>query len=93
MPLSIASDMKLEDVSGSVYNFLRRKLGLKIQSAHSTVRVKKADESDKENLLLADNEAIAEVEKVVYLENGKAFEYSFTRHRYDKFEFKAITVM
>lgn len=93
MPLSIASDMKLEDVNGSIYNFLQKKLGLKIQSAHSTVRVKKADESDKENLLLVDNEAIAEVEKVVYLENGKAFEYSFTRHRYDKFEFKAITVI
>jgi len=93
MPLSIASDMKLEDVNGSIYNFLQKKLGLKIQSAHSTVRVKKADESDKENLLLMDNETIAEVEKVVYLENGKAFEYSFTRHRYDKFEFKAITVM
>lgn len=93
MPISIASDMKLEDVNGSIYNFLQKKLGLKIQSAHSTVRVKKADESDKENLLLMDNETIAEVEKVVYLENGKAFEYSFTRHRYDKFEFKAITVM
>lgn len=93
MPLSIASDMKLENVNGSIYNFLQKKLGLKIQSAHSTVRVKKADESDKENLLLMDNETIAEVEKVVYLENGKAFEYSFTRHRYDKFEFKAITVM
>ncbi len=59
MPISIASDMKLEDVNGSIYNFLQKKLGLKIQSAHSTVRVKKADESDKENLLLMDNETIA----------------------------------
>ena len=40
-----------------------------------------------------EGEPIAEVEKVVYLENGRAFEYSFSRHRYDKFEFKAITVL
>lgn len=93
MPLSIAGGIKIEDVNGSIYNFLQKKLGLKIQSAHSIVRVKKADEFDKEYLLLLDGEPIAEVEKVVYLENGRAFEYSFTRHRYDKFEFKAITVI
>lgn len=93
MPLSIAGGIKIEDVNRSIYNFLQKKLGLKIQSAHSTVRIKKADEFDKEYLLLIDGEPIAEVEKVMYLENGRAFEYSFTRHRYDKFEFKAITVM
>nr|WP_312291469.1 GntR family transcriptional regulator [Clostridium chromiireducens] len=93
MPLSIAEGIKKEDVNGSIYNFLQKKLGLKIQSAHSTVRVSKADEFDKEYLLLMDGDPIAEVEKVVYLENGKAFEYSFSRHRYDNFEFKAITVI
>ncbi|WP_368044139.1 hypothetical protein [uncultured Clostridium sp.] len=34
-----------------------------------------------------------EVERVAYLDNGKAFEYSFARHRYDKYEFKTITVI
>jgi GntR family transcriptional regulator len=93
MPLSIAEGIKMEDVNGSIYNFLQRKLGLKIQSAHSTVRIKKAEKLDEENLLLMEGEPIAEVEKVVYLENGRAFEYSFCRHRYDKFEFKSITVL
>jgi GntR family transcriptional regulator len=93
MPLSIVRNLKLDDVKGSIYNFLKNKLGLKIQSVHSTIRIKKVDECDKENLLLKDDEMVAEVEKVVYLDNGKPFEYSFARHRYDKFEFKAITVV
>lgn len=93
IPLVIAQGLKKSDVKGSIYNFLQKKLQLKIQSAHSTVRAKKCDECDKENLLLSDDEPIIEVERVGYLENGKVFEYSFSRHRYDKFEFKAITVL
>ncbi|MBU5454758.1 UTRA domain-containing protein [Caproiciproducens sp. MSJ-32] len=38
------------------------------------------------------DEPIIEVERIGYLDNGKVFEYSFSRHRYDKFEFKAIIV-
>lgn len=93
IPLYIAQGLKKSDAKGSIYNFLQRKLNLKIQSAHSTVRAKKADKLDKENLLLGDDEPIIEVERVGYLDNGKVFEYSFSRHRYDKFEFKAITVI
>lgn len=93
IPLAIAQGLKRSDTKGSIYNFLQKKLHLKIQSAHSTVRAKKSDECDKENLLLNDDEPIIEVERVGYLENGRVFEYSFSRHRYDKFEFKAITVL
>lgn len=93
IPLAIARGLKEADVKGSIYNFLQKKLQLKIQSAHSTVRAKKSDECDRENLLLSVDEPIIEVERVGYLENGKVFEYSFSRHRYDKFEFKAITVL
>lgn len=93
MPLSIAEGIKMEDINGSIYNFLQKKLELKVQSAHSTVRIKKADKLDEQNLLLMEGEPIAEVEKVVYLENGRAFEHSFCRHRYDNFEFKAITIL
>ena len=89
MPLSVIPGVKMKDVEGSIYNYIREELGFKIQSAHSTIRADKSSEY----LKLKSDEPIIEVERVAYLDNGKAFEYSFARHRYDKYEFKTITVI
>ena len=93
IPLNLIPGMKLADVKKSIYGYIKDKLGLNIQSAHSTVRAKKSDELDRKYLNLEKDEPILEVERVAYLDNGKVFEYSFSRHRYDKFEFKSITVI
>lgn len=93
MPLNIIPGIKLSDVEGSIYGYIKGKLGLKIQSAHSTIRARKSDSLDRKYLKLSEDEPIIEVERVAYLENGKAFEYSFARHRYDKYEFKTISVI
>lgn len=93
IPLNLIPGMKLADVKKSIYGYIKDKLGLNIQSAHSTVRAMKNDELDRKYLNLEKDEPILEVERVAYLDNGKVFEYSFSRHRYDKFEFKSITVI
>ena len=93
IPLNLIPGMKLADVKKSIYAYIKDKLGLNIQSAHSTVRAMKSDELDRKYLNLEKDEPILEVERVAYLDNGKVFEYSFSRHRYDKFEFKSITVI
>ena len=93
IPLNLIPGMKLADVIKSIYGYIKDKLGLNIQSAHSTVRAMKSDELDRKYLNLEKDEPILEVERVAYLDNGKVFEYSFSRHRYDKFEFKSITVI
>ena len=93
IPLNLIPGMKLADVKKSIYGYIKDKLGLNIQSAHSTVRAMKSDELDRKYLNLEKDEPILEVERVAYLDNGKVFEYSFSRHRYDKFEFKSITVI
>ena len=93
MPLSVIPGVKMKDVEGSIYNYIREELGFKIQSAHSTIRADKSSESVRKYLKLKSDEPIIEVERVEYLDNGKAFEYSFARHRYDKYEFKTITVI
>ncbi|MDU2491216.1 GntR family transcriptional regulator [uncultured Clostridium sp.] len=93
MPLSIIPGIKMTDIEGSIYSYIKGKLGLKIQSAHSTIRARKSEELDRKYLKLTEYEPIIEVERVAYLESGKAFEYSFARHRYDKYEFKTITVI
>lgn len=93
IPLNLIPGMKLADVKKSIYGYIKDKLGLNIQSAHSTVRAMKSDELDRKYLNLEKDEPILEVERVAYLDNGKVFEYSFSRHRYNKFEFKSITVI
>lgn len=93
IPLNLIPGMKLADVKKSIYGYIKDKLGLNIQSAHSTVRAMKNDELDRKYLNLEKDEPILEVERVAYLDNGKVFEYSFSRHRYNKFEFKSITVI
>ena len=93
IPLNLIPGMKLADVKKSIYGYIKDKLGLNIQSAHSTVRAMKSDELDRKYLNLEKDEPILEAERVAYLDNGKVFEYSFSRHRYDKFEFKSITVI
>lgn len=93
IPLNLIPGMKLADVKKSIYGYIKDKLGLNIQSFHSTVRAMKSDELDRKYLNLEKDEPILEVERVAYLDNGKVFEYSFSRHRYDKFEFKSITVI
>lgn len=90
MPLSIVPKIKRTVVEDSIYKFVELSTGLKVQSSHSTVRADIAKEKDKEYLKLKDNEPVLEVERTAYLEDGTIFEYSFSRHRYDKFEFKAV---
>ncbi|NLZ48438.1 MAG: GntR family transcriptional regulator [Clostridiales bacterium] len=92
MPLYLFPNIKKSDVEGSIYSYIEDKMGYKIQSSHSTVRARKSEQLDREYLKLKIDEPIIEVERIGYLDNGKVFEYSFSRHRYDKFEFKAIIV-
>ena len=77
IPLNLIPGMKLADVKKSIYGYIKDKLGLNIQSAHSTVRAMKSDELDRKYLNLEKDEPILEVERVAYLDNGKVFEYSF----------------
>ncbi|MCF0146865.1 MAG: GntR family transcriptional regulator [Clostridium sp.] len=92
MPLYLFPSIKRVDVEGSIYSYIEDKLKYKIQSCHSTVRAQKSEDLDKEYLKLQSDEPVLEIERIGYLDNGKVFEYSFSRHRYDTYEFKAIII-
>ena len=92
MPLYLFPSIKISDVEGSIYDYIEHKVNYKIQSSHSTVRARKSDDIDWTYLNLKKDEPVIEIERIGYLDNGKVFEYSFSRHRYDTYEFKAIIV-
>lgn len=79
-------------LNNSIYHYIENDLNLRIGAAKKTTRACICTKEDKQYLLLDDNEPILEVEQIAYLDNGTPFEYSFSRHRYDKFEFTTYSL-
>ena len=92
MPIDLIPGIKKEILKGSLYTYIEEKLNLKIKSAHRTVRASLANEIEQKYLKVGKDFPILEVEQVAFLDNGQPFEYSKSRHRADKFEFKSISV-
>lgn len=92
MPSAIIKDLTRTILEGSVYQHITEKLGLTIGGAHRKIRADKPGKLDQEYLDCATDDPILEVEQVAYLNTGVPFEYSFSRHRYDKFVFKTVII-
>jgi len=54
------------------------------------IRADKPNQWDRDYQGNEETDPIIEVEQVVFLGNRKTFEYSFSRHRYDKFVFTSV---
>ncbi len=92
MPIDIIPGIKIDTLKGSIYEYIEEILNLKIKSAHRTIRASLPTKMEQEYLEISENFPILEVEQSAYLDTGQAFEYSKSRHRSDKFEFKSISV-
>ncbi|MGX7418628.1 GntR family transcriptional regulator [Carnobacterium gallinarum] len=92
MPLSIIVGLEPKHLEDSIYNYIRDELGLKMQRAHVWIRGDHPSEEDNELLELPSSSFIMEIEKIAHLEDGRIFEYSFTRHRYEDFVFETVFV-
>ena len=92
MPINLIPGIKKQHIMESIYSYIENDLGLKVQSSHRTITVRKSNELEQKHLKLEINDPVAVVEQVAYLENGTAFEYSISIHRYDSFAFEAVIV-
>ena len=94
MPIDIISGITLDIVSGSIYDYIEHKLKLKIKSAHRTARASMPTLDEKQWLNITEKNfvPIFEVEQIAYLDDGRIFEYSKSRHRADFFELKSVSV-
>lgn len=92
MPLSIIPNLEAKHLEDSIYNFIRNELNLKIHSAHIWVKGDHSNQEDTLLLKLSEPTFVMEVEKQGYLENGKIFEYSTTRHRHEYFKFETFFI-
>lgn len=94
MPIDVISGVTLDIVSSSIYDYIEHKLKLKIKSAHRTARASMPTPDEKQWLDITEKNfvPIFEVEQIAYLDDGRIFEYSKSRHRADFFELKSVSV-
>lgn len=90
MPTILIPGITDEILHGSIYSYIRETLRLTIAGSHRKIRACKSEELDHQYLACLPDDPILEVEHVGFLNNGVPFEYSFSRHRYDKFEVTTI---
>lgn len=76
----------LDVAEHSVYRYIEETLGLRIASAKKVTTAQPSNEDDHKYLHLKDTEPVLMIEQVAYLDDGTPFEYSLSRHHYDKFE-------
>ena len=92
MAVSAIPGINSEVLKGSIYEYIEKILKLRIASARKITRADISNQQDHQILHLKENEPVLEIEQIAYLDNGKPFEYSFSRHRYDDFEFTTYSV-
>ncbi|TWN13709.1 HTH-type transcriptional regulator GmuR [Bacillus licheniformis] len=92
MPSNVISELNEDVLHGSVYRHITETLKLTIAGSHRKIRADKSSALDREYLECAPDDPVLEVEQVAFLNTGEPFEYSFARHRYDKFVFSSVHI-
>lgn len=92
MSIDLIPGLKRETLYCSIYEYIEKNLGLRIQSAHRTIRAKRPDAYDKEYMKMKETDPVLSIEQVGYLDNGVPFEYSDQHHIGDDFEFKTVSI-
>lgn len=86
---SVLEGITVSTAMVSIYEFLEKKKNLKIEGAQKIISVETATEEDEKYLDLKNKNLLAVVKNFAYLDNGTLFEYTESRHRYDKFIFSS----
>ena len=74
----------------SIYDYLEKKLHLKISHSRREIKFRYATEDEKKYMDLKDFNAVIVVESHTYLSNGTLFQYGINSYRPDKFVFSTI---
>lgn len=92
MPIELIPRVKMSVLEHSIYQYIEKDLGLKIQSAHRTVRAVMPTEREKQELGIEGELPLLEVTQTAFLDDGRPFEYSISRHRGDKSDFRSVSI-
>lgn len=93
MPTDFITGITAEVVENSIYQYIEEQLKLKIKSAHRIARADMPTKEEREWLAIGQEQIpILEVEQTAYLDDGRIFEYSKSRHRADCFALMSVSL-
>ncbi|WP_196599582.1 GntR family transcriptional regulator [Pectinatus frisingensis] len=92
MPIQLIPGLKKEILKKSIYAYIQNELKLKIQSAHRRICAVMPSKEEKTYLGIESTLPLLEIEQIAFLDDGRPFEYSVSRHRGDKIAFKSVSV-
>ncbi|MBU7567332.1 GntR family transcriptional regulator [Weissella hellenica] len=87
MPTNVIPDITEKILKSSIYNYIRNDLHLSIGAAFRTISAEKPNDLDQKHLNCKISDPILQIQQTVFLDDGKPFEYSYTRQRFDKGKF------
>lgn len=90
MPIKLIPGLRESNLYGSVYSYIEDELGLRIGSAHRTIKAVMPDDNERAWLRIGEREPLLEVRQVAYLADGIPFEHSVSRHTSD-YEFFSVS--
>jgi len=93
MPKEIIPGITKEILEKSIYQYIQEELHLEIGDVIRKISAQKADAYDQKYLACATDDPILELEQQVYLKDGRIFEFSQTRQRYDKGSFLFTNIL
>lgn len=85
---SVVPNLPRRAAEDSLYAYFEQELGLAISYATKEITMEPATAEDRERLHVDDSMWIAVVRSVTSLEDARAFQYTESRHRADKFRFR-----
>lgn len=80
MPLSVIPGLRERNVETSIYGYIQGELGLKVASAHRTIEAVLVSPEETGWLQVEPGSPALQVQQVVFLDDGRSFEYSVSRH-------------
>ncbi|WP_196594202.1 GntR family transcriptional regulator [Pectinatus sottacetonis] len=92
MPVKIIPGIKKSILKKSIYNYIQNDLKLNIQSAHRRICAVMPTDDEKKYLNIEGLLPLLQIEQVAFLDDGKPFEYSISKHRGDKIAFKTVSI-
>ncbi len=87
IPLRIAPALDQKNLEGSLYYILKNDYGIELKTADQTIRARNASPEEALLLGIAECEAIFEISRVSYDQNGRPIEHLDSLWRGDRYDF------
>lgn len=84
---SIIKNLSVDIAQKSIYDYIEHELHLQVIAYHRMIRVEKATQLDKELIQLQDFDCVGVTLNNAYLDDGKMFEFTESRHAPNHFTF------